>query len=119
MALIDQVNSLNQQILSGDVLGAFDQFYAEDVVMQENNKEPRVGKAINRTYEENFVASVEAWHAAEVKSVCVNEATGKAMVEWLMDLTFAGGHRTQLQQVTVQQWKDGQVVNERFYYSEN
>lgn len=119
MALIDQVNQLNSQILSGDVMGAFDKFYAADVVMQENNKEPRVGKEINRTYEANFVSSVEAWHGAEVRSVCVNDETNTATVEWFMDLTFAGGHRTQLQQVTVQQWKADQIVKERFYYSEN
>ena len=116
MALIDQVNELNQQILQGNVLGAFDKFYAENVVMQENNKEPRIGKDVNRKYEEDFVASVEAWHGAEVKSVSVNEATGTAAVEWFMDLTFKGGHRTQLEQVAVQTWEGGQVVRERFYY---
>lgn len=119
MALIDQVNELNQQILSGNVLGAFDTFYAEEVVMQENNKDPRVGKALNREYEENFVASIEAWHGAEVKSVAVNEATGTAAIEWFMDVTFKGGNRTQMEQVSIQQWADGQVVHERFYYASN
>ena len=33
-------NQLNQQVLQGDILGAFDRFYADDVVMQENSETP-------------------------------------------------------------------------------
>lgn len=35
---------LNELIVSGQALEAFDRFYDDDVVMQENQQEPRVGK---------------------------------------------------------------------------
>ena len=37
-------SQLNAQILKGDILGAFDAFYAEDVVMQENSAAPTAGR---------------------------------------------------------------------------
>lgn len=105
---------LNQAILGGDILGAFEKYYAEDIVMQENANEPRHGKAANRKHEEEFVNSVEEFHGAKVLSEAVNGDV--SFTEWMMDVTFKGGGRTKLQQVAVRRWKDGQVVGERFYY---
>ena len=107
-------NELNQTILGGDILGAFEKFYAEDVVMQEANGTPHVGKAVNRKREEEFVGSVETFHGAEVTAGAVQGDT--SFSEWVMDVTFKGGGRVQMQQVAVRRWKDGQVAHERFYY---
>ncbi len=106
---------LNQQVLQGDILGAFDRFYADDLVMQENSEPPFVGKAENRKREEAFLASVEQFHGAKVLSAAV---TGDvSFSEWELDVTFKGGPRTFLSQVAVRRWKNGKIVNERFYYS--
>lgn len=107
-------HELNQAILGGDILGAFEKNYAEDVVMQENAKEPRHGKDANRKIEEEFVNSVEEFHGAEVTASAVEGNV--AFTEWVMDITFKGGGRTKMQQVAVRRWKNGQVVSERFYY---
>ncbi len=108
-------SQLNQQILAGDILGAFDRFYADNVVMQENNSEPTVGKAANRAREEAFLASVEQFHGARVVSSAVNGTI--AFSEWELDATYKGAGRFLLAQVAVREWRDGQVVRERFYYS--
>jgi hypothetical protein len=63
---------LNDQVLQGDILGAFDRFYAENVVMQEHTEPPFEGKATNRKREEEFLASVEQFHGAKVLSYAVN-----------------------------------------------
>jgi hypothetical protein len=107
--------ALNQQILSGDIMGAFDKYYAEDVVMQENSAEPFVGKAFNRDREQQFVNSIAEFHGAAVLSSAVNGNT--SFGEWEMDVTFQGGFRVKLAQVAVRTWKDGQIVRERFYYN--
>ena len=63
MANIQNLDAqLNQMILDGQILEAFDRFYGENVVMQENNQEPTVGKAANRAREEQFVGSVAELH---------------------------------------------------------
>jgi hypothetical protein len=108
-------NALNQQVLAGDIMGAFEKYYAEDVVMQENSTEPFVGKAVNRERELQFVNSVAEFHGASVLSSAVNGDT--SFSEWEMDVTFQGGTRYKLAQVAVRTWKDGQVVRERFYYN--
>ncbi len=106
---------LNAQILQGDILGAFDRFYAEDVVMQENSLPVFEGKAFNRKREEEFVASIEQFHGAKILSAAVSGDV--SFSEWEMDVTFKGGFHVVLAQVAVRRWKDGLVANERFYYS--
>jgi ketosteroid isomerase-like protein len=106
---------LNDQVLQGDILGAFDKFYAENVTMQENSDEPTAGKAANRKREEDFVASVDQIHSVKVLSSAVNGDT--SFGEWEFDATYKGGARVKLTQVAVRRWKNGQIVQERFYYN--
>lgn len=106
---------LNEQVLAGDILGAFDRFYADDVVMQENSAEPSVGKAVNRKREEEFLASVEQFHGARVLSTAVNGDV--TFSEWELDATYKGMGRFVLAQVAVRRWRNGQVIAERFYYN--
>ncbi len=106
---------LNQLVLNGRILDAFDQFYAEDVVMQENAATPMAGKAANRDRERQFVESIEQFHGAQVLGSAA--AGDKSYSEWLMDVTFKGGVRVKLEQVAVRQWRNGKVKHERFYYN--
>jgi hypothetical protein len=107
--------ALNQQVLAGDIMGAFEKYYADDVVMQENSDEPFPGKEVNREREQKFVDSLAEFHSGSVVSSAVNGNT--SFSEWAMDVTFKGGARYKLAQVAVRTWKDGQVVRERFYYN--
>jgi ketosteroid isomerase-like protein len=112
VAALDQ--ALNDAILSGKALEAFEQYYAQDVVMQENSDEPRVGKEANRKAEIEFFSSLAEFHEGRLLSSAVNGDVTYG--EWLMDVTFKNGYRLKLAQVAVRRWKDGQIVNERFYY---
>lgn len=112
----ERIDHVNSQILQGNILGVFDEMYADNIVMQENSDEPRTGKAANRAYEEQFVAALEGFHGAEVRSVNVNEAAGTSSVEWMMDFSLKGMGRVVREQIAVQRWENGKIVNERFYY---
>ncbi|HEX8385233.1 MAG TPA: nuclear transport factor 2 family protein [Rubricoccaceae bacterium] len=113
--LLDQVTDLNRQILEGQILPAFEQYYADDVVMTDQGQEPRVGKDLNRQYEEAFVNGLTEFRGAEVKAVGVDEAAGKTFVEWHFDFTHSAYGSQTYDQVAVQTWKGGQIVEERFY----
>lgn len=106
---------LDQMILSGKAIDAFEKFYADDVEMQENSEPPTKGKDANRKREEDFFSSVEQFHGAEVLSSAAGDDV--SFSEWLMDVTFKGGQRTKLEQVALRRWKDGKVAHERFYYN--
>ena len=115
MTNLERAQDLYTQVGNGDILGAFDQYYADHVVMEEP-RGTRNGKSECRMYEEQFVSSVEAFHGMEVKSIAEDSATGKVFVEVSMDVTFKGGGRVNMEQVAVQQWENGQIAHERFYY---
>ena len=109
------VDQLNQMILDGKILDAFEKFYADDVVMQDNNYPARTGKAENRKYEEAFVNGLTEFRGAKVLNTVISDDI--AAVEWFMDFTHKDfGPRT-YRQVAVQRWKDGKIVEEKFYYN--
>lgn len=111
-----QVEALNQRILDGDILGAFDEYYADDVVMLDNDGEPRVGKATCRKFEEDFVNNLTAFRGAKVRNVMVSEDAGIAAVEWDFDYSHKEWGDRNYTQVAVQRWKNGKIVSEQFLY---
>ena len=106
---------LNQMILTGQALEAFEKFYADDVVMQENSEEPRVGKDVNRKFEQEFFAGVAEWHDGKLVASAINGDT--SFSEWYIDISFKNGFRMKSSQVAVRKWKNGKVVHERFFYN--
>jgi ketosteroid isomerase-like protein len=106
--------ALNEAVLSGKALEAFEQYYADDVVMQENSDEPRVGKDVNRKAEVEFFSSLAEFHEGKLLASAVNGDV--TFGEWFMDVTFKNGTRVKLAQVAVRRWKDGKIVHERFFY---
>ena len=114
MSIQQHVQSVIDGILAGKLLETFDKYYADNVLMSENLKHERVGKAANREYEQQFLDSVQEFHGARVGRTIVDG--NHAAVEWTFDLTFKGGNRVQMQQVAVQTWKDGKIIREDFYH---
>lgn len=106
---------LDQMILSGKALEAFEKFYADDVEMRENSDPPTKGKDANRKRELEFFDSVERFNGAEVRSSSAGDDV--SFSEWMMDVTLKGNQRRKLEQITVRRWKNGKIVSERFYYN--
>jgi hypothetical protein len=105
---------LNDAILEGRALEIFDELYADECVMSENGGEVTHGKEANRKREEDFFGSI-----AEVHEISLHGSAAQGEVsfsEWVFDVTFADGQRKRLEQVAVRRWRDGKVVEERFYY---
>jgi hypothetical protein len=106
---------IKQLVLQGNAMQAFEKYYGEDVVMQENENPPTVGKAANRQREEAFFAKVVEFRGAEVNNVAFGENV--IISEWFLDYTHHDWGKRTYNQVSVQEWKDGKVVRERFYYA--
>ena len=101
-------------VLKGQALEAFEKYYADDVVMQENEAPPTVGKDANRQREQDFFSKVVEFRDAEVKSVAFGDDV--IFSEWWLDYTHQDWGKRTYHQVSVQRWKDDRVVHERFYY---
>jgi hypothetical protein len=108
------VKDLNQMILEGKMLDAFEKHYADDVVMQDINMEPTVGKDANREREIKWLEGITDFRGAEVKNVAVGDNV--SMVEWFMDYSHKEYGDVKMAQVAVQNWKDGKIVKEVFYH---
>ena len=114
MSLKTHVNDLNAMILKGQILDAFEKYYAEDVVMQDGELKVE-GKVANRKREEDFVNGLTAFRGAEISSVAVDEDNSITMVEWHFDYSHKDWGDQKYNQIAVQRWRDGQIYDERFY----
>ena len=63
--LLEKIGDLNDLVLKGKALEAFDKYYHEDVVMQENESTPTIGKDENRRREEEFFSSISEFRNAK------------------------------------------------------
>ena len=110
-----RVDTLNTMIQQGRIMEAMKEFYADNVVMAENDAEPTVGLAANLERELAFVNNTQ-WHGLELKDVVVDGDT--SMVRWWMDFTNSDyGQRMAFTQVAYQRWEDGKIAEERYYYT--
>ena len=114
--VLNRAKAMNMMTVEEGVLPAFEKYYHEDVVMQENDEEPRRGKAANREFLTQWAANVEAVHGGGVGAIASNEADQVSMVESWIEVTFVGGNRQKLQEVAIQHWKGDKIIRERFYY---
>ena len=113
--LLEKINDLNDLVLQGKALEAFENHYHDDIVMQENENPPIFGKDANRKREEDFFGSITEFRNAKVLKVAIGEAT--TMVEWHFDYTHKDWGIRNYSQVAVQEWKDGKIIKEKFYYN--
>lgn len=117
MSNLQNVKDLHYNYVNaGKLLEGFEKYYAHEVVMQEIGEEPRIGKDTNRTHEIIFLQSIKEVHAAAILSISEDIDNNKTMVESWMELTFANDFRVKMQQVAVQTWENGLIINEIFYH---
>jgi len=102
-------------IREGRIMDAMNEFYADDVVMEEPAYGATVGLAANLVREQKFVDSVAEFKVFETPKVHLGESS--ASYENVMDWTTTDGTDIHVEQVVVQDWKDGKIFRERFYYS--
>jgi hypothetical protein len=113
--LLEKISDLNDLVLQGKAMEAFEKYYHEDVVMQENENPPMVGKSNNRKREEEFYASITEFRGAKPLKVTIGE--GVSMVEWHYSYTHKDWGDRNYTQISVQEWNNGQIIREKFYYN--
>ncbi|HKK46140.1 MAG TPA: SnoaL-like domain-containing protein [Balneolaceae bacterium] len=119
MSYLDKINDIYNHIAQGSAMDAFEKYYDEGVVMVLEDGTKVEGKDTNREREHEFFDSVEEFHGMDVKAIASNEDNATTSVECLMDVTFKGGNRMELEQVAVQKWEQDRIVRERFYATQS
>jgi hypothetical protein len=109
-----KVKELIALVEEGKALEAFDKFYADDLVMQENDTEPRIGKAANREFEEWFLNNVET--VREYRSTGLLVGSNVSAIAWKVDIDHKEWGTVNMTEINLQEWKDGKIVKETFFY---
>ena len=118
MTLLEKAKDLQAMQAQNQTMEAFEKYYHDDCVITEMaTGEVRKGKDAQREAIVKWMEGVEELHAGGVKAITANEEDGYTCTETWFDCTFKGFGRTKMEEVGVQKWKDGQIIEERFYYN--
>lgn len=109
------VDGLVNMLLAGQVMEAFEKYYHPDVVMQEKDDVPTIGKDANREREKNFLGNMQDFR--RLSHIATTYGDNKTMVEWYYDFTHAQWGVCRFFQVSVQEWQDGLIIKEKFYHT--
>jgi ketosteroid isomerase-like protein len=109
-ALVDLKDLLGK----GQFLEAMHKYLADDVVLQEANGEPKVGKDFCIAAEEDLLATVTEFIRYDVNNVAVSGDT--SYYEAIMEFKTNDGQHHKFEQVNRTQWRDGKIINERYYH---
>jgi hypothetical protein len=106
----DFINYLKQS----KMLESFEEFYADNIIMQENLNEPTVGKDANRQRELDFMNNVKEWKSFNITAAAASDT--HSFYESDFSAITQDDQLVNYQQVSVQRWENGKIVHERFYY---
>ena len=112
-ALKALIEDFDRMVLAGDILGAVDRYFADEVVTQEGNAAPVRGKATNRANLEAFLSSLRAFNGATLHSYGLSEDV--TLSEYTFDLVAEDGSSLIWNEVIRRRWANGQVIDERYY----
>ncbi len=97
----------------GEFLGALSKFYAEDMIAQENNLPPRIGRAVQTANEE---AALKRMRFDSIKVVSYLVDGDRVAINYLFEMTTVQGDRVRMDEIAYQLWRGDQIVNERYYF---
>lgn len=100
----------------------YEQFYDENVIVQENLQPPRIGRAMSIDRQKQMNANVKEVHDLKIGAVLVdgfsdaNPLDGQSVIETHLEITTADGYRVRIEELGLQTWKNGRIVHERYFY---
>ncbi|GAB5534519.1 MAG: hypothetical protein Rubg2KO_07680 [Rubricoccaceae bacterium] len=119
MTLLEQATDFQTKASGPAIMDAVDAYYAEDITIVEGNGETFHGRDTQKGRIGEWMDSVEEIHGGDITAIAAHETgpgSGVVFVESSTDATFKGAGRMKLEEVAVQQWTDGKITHERFYF---
>lgn len=89
-------------------------FYAENASMQENQTEPRVGRDILVAYERKVLSKTKSVISKCIHPIFING--DYVVIRWFFSFEWLDGTTTKIEEISYQQWKEEQIVAEKFFY---
>jgi hypothetical protein len=115
MTLRDRVQELlDFQKTNPPVEQIYERFYDENVVVQENLQAPRMGRSISIDRQQRMNANVKEVHDFKIGAVLVDG--NQSVIEMHLEVTTVDGYRIRLEELGMQTWKNGRIIQERYFY---
>lgn len=118
MDINNLITEMYDLLKKGEFDTAFEKYYHDDVIMIEGDGKRRIGKTLNKKIEQEFVNSIGTFNELGVSAITVNQALNVTMVETWLDITYKNGEHLKIEQIARQTWKEGKIIEERFYYNQ-
>jgi hypothetical protein len=115
----EHVEKLISLVERGEFLEAIEKYYASDATMQENLQLPlRTGlPALLENERLALTTRFKILHQSRAASFVVDG--DRAAINWIFEVTEHSGKHWLLDEVAYQEWQDGKIIRERFYYDPN
>ena len=118
MSYLEKAQDLQNMMGQGKSMEAFEKYYHNDVkVFEMPTGEVRNGKEAQRKAIQDWFGMVKERHGGGVGHITSDEKNGVTCAETWMDISMKDGNRMKMEEVAVQKWKDGQIIEEKFYYN--
>ncbi|MFS4417301.1 hypothetical protein [Maribacter sp. 2307ULW6-5] len=114
--LLENANAVLALLGEGKFMEAMNAYLADDVKLYEGNNPAKEGKAFCLAEEQKLLDTVTAFHGYRVLSgPAVSGDT--TFYEAVMEFRTNDGTEHKFEQVVRTVWKDGKIVNERYYHA--
>jgi hypothetical protein len=110
----ETVEAFVADVLSEDHVGAIERWYAPDASMQENQGQPRVGRDVLMEGERRTLARFAAVKTELLAPPLVDG--DRVAIRWRFTFTRKDGTVRAFEELAWQEWKDGKVWRETFFY---
>jgi ketosteroid isomerase-like protein len=108
------IEAFVKMVESGQHDATIERFYTDDATMQENQAEPRRGRAALVAAERKMMAS-----AKEIRSQCVRPVLiegDTVVIQWIFEFDLRDGSMLHIEELAHQTWLGEQIARERFFY---
>lgn len=112
MELKQLLEAVDTQVLSGDIIGAFDQFAADHCVTLSNAQDKTHSKAQKTEALRWFFNNVASINRIERPATLIHQNTTES--EFLFDFTARSGNPMVYSEVIRRTWENGQIVEEQY-----
>lgn len=111
---LKHLDALLNLLANGEFIKGMETFFDDAVVIQEVGQEPKKGKAHSIAVEEEILKGVSDF----IQYTAHSKGAGgdKTFYEATMEFKTNDGKHVKQHQAVVTTWKDGKIVNEKYYH---
>lgn len=106
---------LKELLGKGQFLEAMEKYLTDDVVLQEADGTPKVGKETCIIAEKELLATVTEFIRYDILHYAISENT--SYYEAIMEFKTNDGTHHRFEQINRTKWEDGKITNERYFHA--